>query len=106
MLSTPLQSRNQTTVDAVEAHDFSSFKEGKGGSLSSQDVGFCILREERNLRELAVAVKKEVGIKKITDQLKQNKVAALKCLFELARQSKKKLNTFLERYTFVVEMEN
>ena len=42
MLDTPLQSKNQTTVDAVKAQDFSCTKEGKGGGLSSESDGFRI----------------------------------------------------------------
>ena len=42
-MSTSLRSRNQTTLDALEAQDFASTKEGEGGGLRKKCDGFRIL---------------------------------------------------------------
>ena len=50
-MGTPLQSTNQITVDAVEAREFSSTNEGKGGGLSRDSDDFRILGCKRHFND-------------------------------------------------------
>ena len=52
-----------------------------------------------------VAASKEMGDKKIADQLKQNKSKALKYLLEWQDKARKTIKILLERHAIVVEME-